>query len=283
MRRPCSWCSFPPPNPHLTMMLRTEENRPLSMFELLNSRSFTNAEAYTSLPLGLNMVQEAVVRDLAKIDHLLIVGDSAARMHLQMAIALTLCMFNSPSYVRLALVGDSRSQFRHLIGNPHTLGNIVTSATGLRRLAEGLVKHINQRNKVLSENLVDSLDAYNKLAVTDKSLKPLPRIVLILDSVAIPNWRISIDEWHLPLQQLLNGGAKAGIHVVMSTPGLSRESLPERIGNVFTQRVVMRSMLMKLGTRFRLPNNIPLEFIDAISAGWLAGWHAHNPGTGRRQ
>jgi hypothetical protein len=251
-------------DPTLTLMLRTPGNSPLSLREMLQHKGFVRSDPYTSIPLGLDITREAIVPDLADIHHLLIVGASAARLHLQLAVALTLSLFNSPAYLRLAFVGDPGSQFRHFIGSPHTLGNIVTNATGLRRLAEGLVKHASQRRKLFEEHGAVSLEAYNKLAISNKDLKPLPRIVVLLDSVAIPNWRSSIDEWQVPLYQLMNQGAAAGIHVVMACAGLSRESLPERIGNAFTHRVVMRSMLVKLGARFRLPPHIPLEFVDAI-------------------
>ena len=251
-------------SPTITLMLRTAENRAAYLYEVLTAPDFVQAEAYTSIPLGIDADMASVVRDLAELKHLLIVDESSMRMHLQMSIALTLMLFNSPSYLRLALVGDASSQFRHLVGSAHTLGNIVTSTSEFRRLAEGLLKYVAQREKAFKKAGVDSIDAFNEATLTNKNMKAIPRVVVLLDTASIPKWRMGIDEWHLPLDQLLSHGPDVGIHVVMTVPDLSRVALPERIGRNFRERVVMRSVLLKQGAQFRLPPTVPLKFIDGI-------------------
>src|SRR5690606_18193610 len=150
---------------------------------------FIEANHYATLPIGVNLNQEVVLLDLQTCNHLLIVGSSAARLHLQLGIALTLMLFNSPSYARIGLIGGDRTAFEHVVKSPHVLGNVVTSMGGLRRLLDGLTKHIHQRKALLEKNNVESVEAFNKQALSKRDLNPLPRIVLLLDSVSIPNWR----------------------------------------------------------------------------------------------
>jgi len=251
-------------DPTISLLARTAANHPLSLSELLQQKTFTDAIPYTSFALGVDLDHNAIVRDLSQDGHLLLVGASVARLHLQLGIALTLILFNSPQYLRIGLVGDDTSHFRLLTGSPHVLGNIITNTRGVRRLFDGLLKHHQQRRGLFEEQGVETLDAYNKLAISDKALKPLPRLVILLDTVALHDWHRSQDTWMTPLLQLLGKSAEVGIHIIMTSRSLDLQTLPERISSAFSQRIIMRSALSQLEGRYKLPAYIPLEFVDAI-------------------
>ena len=241
--------------------MRTSDNQPIGLYEVLQKDAFVKSETYTTVPIGVDLHQHAVVRDLNKIEHLLIIGSSSGRLHLQLGIALTLTLFNSPAYLRLALVGDDASQFRHLLGSPHVLGSMITTTSGLRRLMDGLIKHISQRRQILDQQQTPALDDYNRKALSNKLLKPLPRIIMLLDTVTLADWRSGQDQWVVPLHQILSKGAEVGIHVILASPSADRQTLPDRITELFPERVVMRSALSE---NTPVAPTVPLKFVDAM-------------------
>lgn len=244
----------------LTLFLRTSAHKPSGLYELLEQKAFLESPSYTTTVLGVNLEREVVLHDFSQRPHLLIVGSSSARLHLQLGIAVTLSLFNSPSYVRMALVGDDTSALRLLNGSPHILGNIVTNTAGLRRLLDGLVKHISGRKKMLEDQKADTVDAFNRLALSKKELKPLPRLVVLVDAVGLPDWRTSQDGWQVPLYQILTKGAEAGIHLVLSVGSQDPKQLPERLNAALPYRVIMRSALSPADQDPKLP----LLFMDGI-------------------
>jgi hypothetical protein len=248
-----------PPEPTITLFLRTAKNTPLGLRTLLEQNTFIESPGYTNMTLGVNLMQQAQVFDMQAVKHLLIVGSSAARLHLQLGIAATMMIFNSPSYVRLGLIGGDTTPFRLLAKSPHILGNVVSSVSGLQRLLEGLTKHITQRRSMFEKQKVDTLDAFNRQALSNRDLSPLPRIVLLLDSVALPNWRSTQSSWLVPLSVILNRGHEVGIHVLLAATGV--DAVPERLVRTFNYRFIMRSVL---GSQAKLPPQTPLEFIDGV-------------------
>ncbi len=242
----------------VTLYLRTQAHQPLRMAALLNQKTFMQTPSYTMLALGADLQQKVVVRDLTALKHLLIIGTSTARVHVQTGIALTLALFNSPSYVRIGLVGDESSHFRYLAGSPHVLGEIVTTTRYFARLLDGLVKHLGQRRHIFAKQNATSLDQYNKQALSIRALKPLPRILLLVDTVALKDWRSYQDQWLMPLHGLLTKGPDYGVHVIMTLP--DDHSAPDRINRLFENRILLRSAIV----RSTLNTSIPISFIDSV-------------------
>jgi DNA segregation ATPase FtsK/SpoIIIE-like protein len=250
--------STKPDSSALTLFLRTGGHQALKLRALLQQESFVSSPSYTSLPLGIDLGGGTIVRDLSAIQHLLIVGTSNARLQLITTLAVTLMLFNSPGYLRLGLVGDETSAFRHLMGSPHVLGNIITSMNGFRRLLDGLLKHIVQRRRLMEAQKAPSLEAYNKAALSNKELTPMPCIVILLDTVALSSWTAKQAEWLVPLHQLLSKGPETGLHCIVTSTSLA--SVPERLMATMPQRVLLRAAVEES----QLPIGAPSQFIDGI-------------------
>lgn len=240
------------------LFLRTPSHVPLRLASLLYQKTFLQTPSYTMLALGADLQQKVLVRDLTALRNVLVVGTSAARLHVHTSIALTLALFNSPSYLRIGLVGDESSHLRHLAGSPHVLGSVVSSTTYFCRLLDGLVKHLSQRRGIFAKQNVTSLDQYNKQALSIRSLKPLPRILLLVDTVALKDWRNYQDQWLMSLHTMLTKGADYGIHVILSVP--DDHSAPDRINRQFDNRLILRSAI----ARTTLSTGVPLQFIDSL-------------------
>jgi hypothetical protein len=121
-----------------------------------------------------------------------------------------------------------------------------------------LVKHLGQRRHIFAKQNVTSLDQYNKQALSIRSLKPLPRILLLVDTVALKDWRNFQDQWLVTLHALLNKGPEYGVHVIMTVP--DDHSAPDRINRLFENRILLRSAI----ARSTLTSTLPLNFIDSL-------------------
>lgn len=252
--------------PSVTLYLRTEHNIPLSLQELLGQRNFMDAANYTAIALGMDIGHQVVTLDLAETSHLLIIGATEARTHMQLGVLLTLLLFNSPSYLRVGLVGDPQSDYQYFANSPHILGSIVSSIAGFRRLLDGLNKHITQRKSLMNKQGANSLDAYNRAALSNRSIAALPRIVILLDSLSLAEWEQATEQWLIPFHQLLSRGTEVGIHVIMTVRGFG-EFLPERLRTSFAHRIILRSSLEQLGGGYHFPSTVPSQFIDGVYFG----------------
>jgi len=245
-------------SPVYTLFLRGTFHKPLNLMSLLTQKAFTDAVGYHHVPLGLDLEQQVVVEDLTQKPHWLVIGAGERRLDLLMSMTLTLLLMNSPSYLRVALVGADAPPFNALTGGAHILGNTVTTLEGFRRLAEGLLRHLASRKKQMEAVEVNTLEAYNQKAVSNRELSPLPRLVVLIDSVAIPDWSGKPDVWAAPLMTLLGRGGELGLNILMTARGVA--GLPERLRNAFSGRVD----LLESASVSDLPLSVPTQFMDAI-------------------
>jgi len=203
-------------NGEIVLLIRLHENTSPALRELLEQPRFVDAAPYTTIALGLDSQQEIVLADITETPHIWIEGNSGSAVQTQLSILLTLMLFNSPSYLRVAIVSGTSTIYQSLVGSPHILGSLVSQTVDVRRLLDGLLKHIEQRRRMMKKQAVTRIYDYNRLALTNKKLKPLPEILLLMDVNSLPDWNEQQNQWLVPLHQVLNKGAEVGVHVVLN-------------------------------------------------------------------
>ncbi len=197
------------------ILLRTEQHQPLQLRQLLISNTYINRPSTLAVVLGVALQQQAIIRDLASLGHLLVIGSEAGRQHLIHQILLTLLLFNTPPELRLAFVGNSVKTYRNLGQTPHTLGHLIEATEQGIRLLDGMVKEGERRRQWLLEQGVETLAEYNA-RLQNQGETVLPRIVILFDSLSDVNWQSERERWLPAVYDLLVNGARVGIHLLLT-------------------------------------------------------------------
>jgi hypothetical protein len=242
------------------ILLRTNAHRPLSLRRLLVRNTFRNVKSTTAFVAGITLEQELIVHDLAQVGHILVVGSDNAKVHFLRSFLITLISLNTPHELRIILAGKGNEPFKSLVATPHTIGKLIVDAPHFERVLEGLLTELQRRQDAFNELSVNTLDQYNTVA-KEQNKGYLPRILLLIDSLADPDWQASLESLQQMTQQLLKVGATHGLHCVIVTNDV--DSLPSLRQKV-KLHIIMRTSAKMLTDQ--VPDFHPslLRFVDAF-------------------
>lgn len=246
----------------LGILLRTAAHRPLSLRRLLVRSSFRTAPAFHSFTLGITLEQNLIVRDLRTVRHLLVIGKDNAKIHFLRSLLLTLLVLNTPSEVRVIMAGRGVENLKALIASPHSLGRTVNQAEALYKILIGLQAEAERRRRVFAEHNVGDIDEFNA-AAKEHHKSTLPRIVVVIDSLADAEWETAEYNIMAHIQSLLDISADIGLHFVLTMPEINDyQALRQRIHT----HIIMRSVAK--GLIDQIPDFHPslLRFVDAVIA-----------------
>jgi hypothetical protein len=249
------------------LLLRLPNSTPLSLSQMLRTRQFVESDARTTIPLGINLDQEIIAFPLEQLRHLLVVGTATTRFQVLSSILLSLAIFNTPAELRYALIGENTDPFDQFSQSPHVLGGTLTTMRELRRLLDGLVKHLGQRRQQFLLHNVTTLEQYNT-TVNDAQNKPFPRLVIVIDTIPFEDeWSREREVWFSTVYRLVKEGPAVGIHVILTTNSLSSSTVPPQLLNLLKSQVVLKAEF------HQVPNLpvIPLAFADAVLLGLNGG------------
>ncbi len=241
------------------ILLRTRDHRPQSLRRLLVRDTYRKHPTTTAFLCGITLDQQIVMRDLAEIGHVIVIGKDSARNHLIQGILLTLILLNTPGELRLAMAGHTARNHRGLSETPHALGRLLPDAIGGQRLLAGLVKEVQRRYQSFQEENVRSFAQYNEKQ-QEKQRPQLPRIVMVIDSLSDESWQDSSTEWLPLLGKLAAEGHKAGIHLLLTADDLQATAALD--SNVHT-RIVLRAAGKDLVKDAGMHRS-QIRFIDAL-------------------
>jgi hypothetical protein len=245
------------------ILLRTDEHKPLSLRRLLVRSAFREHTSTLAFAIGSTPEQKLVVRDLADIGNLMVIGSDNLKQHFVRALLLTFVTLNTPGELRLAIAGQAIDTYRVLIQSPHALGRLLEHPNDGRRLLEGLVMELGRRQQWFKDEGVENIQAYNIL-LKERGKTILPRILFVIDSISDPLWHQSASEWMEPLSELLSNQGKAGIHLVLTSGQLKPPDVPPALESLISLYVVMRTTGENYTDRINNFHNSLLRFVDAF-------------------
>lgn len=245
------------------ILLRTDEHQALGLRRVLVRSSFRDHPSTLAFTLGNTLEQQLIVQDLADIGHVLVAGADNTRMQFVRATLLTLIALNTPSELRLALTGRNAELYKGFVNAPHTLGRILTMPEDAQRLFDGLVKELGRRQQWFKDEGVETISAYNSV-LTRQGKPPLPRILLVVDSLSEAEWQAASDTWSASLSALLSGGNSIGIHLIITANQAQAPDVPAGLSPLFPLIIVHRSAAAGLLDQVKNFHQSLLRFVDAF-------------------
>jgi S-DNA-T family DNA segregation ATPase FtsK/SpoIIIE len=209
-------------------------------------------ESKGELPIGIgvDIVGNPKVTDLAKMPHLLIAGQTGSGKSVGLnVILMSLIYTKSPEECQLILVDPKRVEMTSYEGIPHLLRPVVTDPEDAVQVFEDLVKEMEKRYRILAEAKVRNIVSYNELGEGR-----MPYIVAVIDEMAdlMMTAGKRVETCIVRLAQLARA---VGIHLVLATQkpivkvitGLIKSNLPSRIAYQVTSGMDSRVILDNIG------------------------------------
>ena len=255
-----------------------ENRKVVHLGEVLASQEFDESKSPVSLALGHDIAGRPVIADLAKMPHLLVAGTTGSGKSVGLnGMILSMLFKSTPEEVRMIMVDPKMLELSVYEGIPHLLAPVITD---MEKAANGLrwaVAEMERRYKVMMTLGVRDLAGFNKKVtqaaergepipdpfaepviptsddqvVEPAVLKPLPKIVLIIDEFADMMLIVGKKGVETLIMRIAQKARAAGIHLIIATQrpsvdvitGVIKANVPSRIGYQVSSKVDSRTIL----------------------------------------
>jgi S-DNA-T family DNA segregation ATPase FtsK/SpoIIIE len=225
---------------------------PIVLRELLGCPAYASSVPALSLAMGKDIFGDPVVRDLAKMPHLLVAGATGSGKSVGLHTMILSILFRAtPDEVRLILVDPKMLELSLYDGIPHLYHPVLTQPREAAQVLKWAVGEMRGRYQLMMENGVRHIDAFNqfvekrirtggktKTEGEGDDLAKLPYIVIIIDELAdLMMTSASRREVEDSITQLTQMARAAGIHLIFATQRPSVDVLTGVIKANFPSRV----------------------------------------------
>ncbi|MBP5204398.1 hypothetical protein J6Z48_02030, partial [bacterium] len=216
--------------------------------------------------LGKDITGKTIVRDLAKIPHLLVAGATGTGKSVGInSILAGLLMTKTPDEVKFIMVDPKMGvEMGAYAGIPHLLTPVITDMELVPNALDWAINEMMRRYRQLKQVQVKKLTEYNaKIGYT-----AMPYIVIVIDEMA-DLMLTSAAEVETKIQRLAQMGRAVGIHLILATQkptvnvitGLIKSNIPGRMAFAVATLMDSRVILDDGGAEALLGNGDML-FVD---------------------
>ncbi|MBM4320518.1 MAG: hypothetical protein FJ125_11300 [Deltaproteobacteria bacterium] len=268
--------------------------------ELIADESFQKSRMRLPLCLGKDIIGYPIVRDLAKMPHLLTAGATGSgKSVLVNGMVVSLLYRYSPDELRLIMVDPKQLEFALYEGIPHLLLPVVTDPKKAAAALKWAVAEMERRYTLLAEVGVRQLSDYNRWVearqaelahrpprrgimvgaeeepawLPDPEIpQKIPSIVVIIDEFA-ELMMVASKDVETSVCRLAQKARASGIHLILATQrpsvdvitGVIKANFPARIGLQVAQREDSRTILGQNGAENLLGDGDMLIMSPGIS------------------
>lgn len=223
--------------------------------ELLAAEQYRKNSHKLTIALGLDVVGNLSMANLAKMPHLLIAGATGAGKSVGINTIIASILYNAtPEEVRFLMVDPKRIELSGYEGIPHLLHPVVVDPKLASRALNWAVREMERRYRLLEEAKVKSFTSYN-----ESSVEKLPYIVVIVDELA-DLMMVASKDVESSIARLAQMARAAGIHMIIATQrpsvdvltGLIKANFPTRISFKVSSKIDSRTILDSSGAEHLL-------------------------------
>lgn len=223
----------------------------VTLGDMMNSEVMSEFDGKIPLILGKNIAGKPIIKDLARMPHLLIAGATGSGKSI--CVNSFLCgvlMTHSPDYVKFILVDPKMVELTPYNDIPHLLTPVITDVEKVIYSLEWLVVEMQKRFRILNKSGAKNIEQYN----ASIGYPALPYLILVVDEMADLMLSSGIDV-EAKIVRLAQMARAVGIHLVLATQrpsvdvltGLIKANIPARIGMNVATSVDSRVILDMIG------------------------------------
>lgn len=229
------------------------EKTPVQMKELMQSIPKEFDSKKLLFCLGKDLTGDNVYGELNRMPHLLIAGATGSGKSVCVnSIICSLLLRTKPDEVKMILIDPKKVEFTPYNDVPHLLAPVITDGDLANKGLKVVVEMMDHRYDLFGNLGVRNIQAYNEYVLNhpDEHLKPLPRLVVIIDELA-DLMLVAAKEVEASIQRITQLARAAGIHLVVATQrpsvdvitGVIKANIPSRIAFAVSQAVDSRTIL----------------------------------------
>lgn len=251
--------------------------------ELVESKSFYNANIALPIVLGKNIQGSTIIVDLAKMPHLLISGTTGSGKSVAIHTMIISILYKyTPLECRIMMIDPKMLELSAYNDIPHLITPVITDSSKAVLALKWAVKEMESRYRLMSYLGVRNIENYNIKIQTalkegqilerkiqtgfhQKTGKPIyevipidreqmPFLIIIVDEVADLMLTAGKDV-EQSIQRLSQMARASGIHIIMSTQrpsvdvitGVIKANFPSRISFKVSSKIDSRTILGEQG------------------------------------
>ena len=231
------------------------EMSPVRLIQLIESIPLKMENDKLLLALGKNLMGTNIYGVLNRMPHLLIAGATGSGKSVCVnSMIATLLLRTKPSEVKLLLIDPKKVEFAVFSDVPHLIAPVISDPVMAAKALNVIVKMMENRYDEFSKVGARNISSYNEKANQDKTLKPMPSIVVIIDELA-DLMMVSGKEVESSIQRITQLARAAGIHLVVATQrpsvdvitGVIKANIPSRIAFAVSSGTDSRTILDATG------------------------------------
>lgn len=238
-----------------------KQNSVVMLRDLIQSEAFVKSKSKLAFAAGKDIAGKPVIADIAKMPHLLIAGATGSGKSVCInTLIMSLLYKASPEEVKLIMIDPKVVELSVYNGIPHLLIPVVTEPKKAAGALNWAVAQMTERYNQFAEYNVRDIKGYNeKVEVlnakkinqeTEKLLKKMPQIVVIVDELA-DLMMVAPGEVEDAICRLAQLARAAGIHLIIATQrpsvnvitGLIKANMPSRIAFSVSSGVDSRTII----------------------------------------
>lgn len=210
------------------------------------------------LILGKDITGRTIIKDLAKIPHLLIAGATGTGKSVGVNSIITGLLYTkSPDDIKLIMVDPKMVELSLYNGLPHLLNPVITDMELVSNALQWCIEEMDKRFRILKQAKVKKITEYNK----QLGYSAMPYILVVIDEMADLMLIVGTDV-ESKIQRLAQKGRAVGIHLILATQrpsmevitGLIKANVPGRIAFAVATAMESRIILDQTGAETLLGN-----------------------------
>ena len=214
---------------------------------LLESDIMQRAKSKLTVALGLDVGNNPIVADIAKMPHILIAGATGSGKSVCInTFLMSLLYRNSPQELKLILVDPKRVELTPYNGIPHLMVPVIVELDKILSALKWAQQEMERRYKLFASAGVRNIENYNETA----GFVALPYLLIVIDELAdiMMFAPVEVEDLICRIAQMARA---TGIHLVLSTQsprvdiitGLIKANIPARISFNVTSMIDSRVII----------------------------------------
>ena len=242
----------------------------VTLREVIDSPAFQASRSPLSMVLGVDIMGNPQVADLAKMPHLLIAGATGSGKSVGLgAMIMSILSKASPDQVRFLMIDPKCVELALYKDIPHLIYPVLSDPTEATLGLKWAVAEMDLRYKLLAEKGVRNIEGYNekireelktwkRRKTADGQEEAPPKelffLVIIIDELA-DLMMVAAKEVEVYITRLAQKARAAGIHLILATQrpsvdvltGVIKANMPTRISFQVTSKIDSRTILDQMG------------------------------------
>jgi DNA segregation ATPase FtsK/SpoIIIE, S-DNA-T family len=235
-----------------------EEKTVVKLRSVMESKEMNNLKHKLPMPVGLDVAGRAIVKDITRMPHLLVAGQTGSGKSVAInTILMGLLMKFSPDALRLIMVDPKRVEMAEYNGIPHLLHPVIERADKVANALDWSIGEMTRRYDLFTQVRARNIETYNNFM----GFTALPYIVIVIDEMAdlMMMKKVDVESKIVRLAQMARA---TGIHLLLATQrpsvdvvtGLIKANIPARMALTVATSIDSRVILDSQGADALLGN-----------------------------